>query len=59
MDQLFRREFLLMVLMTVGTASLKGITGFTEYKIADMAIGKLAISDDEVDSIFKALSEGA
>lgn len=57
MDQLFRREFLLRVLVTVGTASLKGFTGFTDYKITDMAIGNLAISDDEVDSIFKALTE--
>ncbi|MCH2003661.1 MULTISPECIES: hypothetical protein [Acinetobacter] len=59
LDQLFRREFFLKVLMTIGVVSLKTFTGFSEAHIEDMALGNTEISNDEIESIFKALAGGA
>ncbi|MDC5315976.1 hypothetical protein OHW94_10840 [Acinetobacter baumannii] len=59
LNQLLRREFLLKVLMTIGTISLKNLTGFSESHIENLAIGNTEISTDEIESIYKALTEGA
>lgn len=59
LNQLFRREFLLKVLMTIGTLKLKDLTGFSEVHIENLAMGTSEISTDEIESIYKALSEGA
>lgn len=58
MDQLHRREFLLRVLSTIGVTGLKNSTGFNEQKITEMAIGKAVISNEEINSIYTALTKG-
>lgn len=45
--------------MTIGTLKLKDLTGFSEAHIESLAMGTSEISIDEIESIYKALSEGA
>lgn len=45
--------------MTIGTLKLKDLTGFSETHIENLAMGTSEISTDEIESIYKALSEGA
>lgn len=45
--------------MTIGTLKLKDLTGFSEAHIEKLAMGTSEISTDEIESIYKALSEGA
>ncbi|HEO1794069.1 TPA: hypothetical protein VAM27_003004 [Acinetobacter baumannii] len=59
LNQHFRREFLLRVLMTIGILKLKNLTGLSEDQIESLANGTAEISTDEIESIYKALSEGA
>ncbi|MDC5567262.1 hypothetical protein ACG9XL_17090 [Acinetobacter nosocomialis] len=59
LNQHFRREFLLRVLMTIGILKLKNLTGLSEDQIESLANGTAEISSDEIESIYKALSEGA
>ncbi|HCA5286871.1 TPA: hypothetical protein MW252_002988 [Acinetobacter nosocomialis] len=59
LNQHFRREFLLRVLMTIGILKLKNLTGLSEDQIESLASGTAEISTDEIESIYKALSEGA
>lgn len=45
--------------MTIGILKLKNLTGLSEDQIESLASGTAEISTDEIESIYKALSEGA
>ncbi|WP_336040664.1 hypothetical protein [Acinetobacter calcoaceticus] len=59
LDQLFRREFFIRVLITFGFIRLKTLTGFTQEHIENLAMGISEISNNEMECIFKALAGGA
>ncbi len=59
MPQLLSREFLLKVLMTIGTFNLIQHTGFSEEKILSMSIGLTEITETELEAVYSALSQVA
>ncbi|MGK7251007.1 hypothetical protein ACSNOU_18305 [Acinetobacter oleivorans] len=59
LSQLFRREFLLKVLITIGMVRLKNLTGLSEAHIENLAMGHSTITTVEIESIYRALTKGA
>lgn len=55
MNQLFRREFLLKVLLTIGTVDLVDVTGFDADKVLSMSMGQTEINDADIEMIYTAL----
>lgn len=56
MHQLLRREFLLKVLMTIGTKQLVKETGLSSDEILEMSLGAKIISNSAIESIYNALT---
>ncbi|NUF45345.1 hypothetical protein [Acinetobacter pittii] len=59
LSQLFRREFLLKVLITIGMVRLKNLTGLSEAHIENLVMGHSKITTVEIESIYRALTKGA
>lgn len=59
LSQLFRREFLLKVLITIGMVRLKNLTGLSEDHIENLVMGHSKITTVEIESIYRALTKGA
>lgn len=56
MEQLFRREFLLKVLLTIGTVDLVAITSLSVDSIFAMSMGLIEINDADIETIYTALT---
>lgn len=56
MDNLYRREFLLKVLLTIGTQSLVDISNMSANVIAEKCLGQCEITDLEIEQIYQALT---
>lgn len=56
MNQLFRREFLLKVLLTIGTTELVTLTGISADTVLSMGLGQTEISDVDIETIYTALT---
>ncbi len=59
MDQLLRREFLLMALFTIGTQALVQYSCLSADVITKKSLGLSHITDLEMENIFKALTLAA
>ena len=58
MLQLLRREFLLKVLMTIGTEKLVQATGYSAENVLAMSLGQVLISETQIELIYSALPAG-
>lgn len=56
MTQLLRREFLLMVLFTIGTKALVKFSDLSLEAINQKTLGRLDITDLDIEEIYQALT---
>lgn len=56
MDQLLRREFLLKVLLTVGTHSFMELSKLSADAIEQKTLGQSDITDQEIETLYQALT---
>lgn len=59
MPDLLRREFLIKVLMTIGSSKLVAYTGIAAAEIFNMSIGAADISERSIEAVYQALAECA
>lgn len=59
MPDLLRREFLIKVLMTIGTKKLIALTGLAINEVLEMSLGIKAISESAIEAVYQALAECA
>lgn len=53
---LMRREFLIRVILTVGISAVLHNTNLTEQDVIDVSLGHRQITDEEIESVYNALT---
>lgn len=56
MDQLLRREFLLQVLFTVGIPSFVQFSKLSVDEIEQKTLGQSSITDQDIETLYQALT---